>query len=150
MSEQQLLRDANIEPTGEVIAECLGSANSAYSEFMEEIQNHDIVLDWRYYNDGKAWLGKGLFKWSTVRGTQKEMTVFWLSIWEGFFKVAFYIPEKYRADAADLALDDTAKKMIEDAKQMGKLKFFPVVFELHSDRMFDTVFTLMDFKKTLK
>jgi len=59
LTEKQLLRDENIEPTGEVIAEGLGFANDVYVGFLEKLGKHDIELTWRYYNDGKAWLGKG-------------------------------------------------------------------------------------------
>ncbi|PKP08994.1 MAG: hypothetical protein CVU09_13085 [Bacteroidetes bacterium HGW-Bacteroidetes-4] len=38
-------------------------------------------VQWRYYNDGKAWLCKVSYK---------KKTVFWLSVWEAYFKVAFY------------------------------------------------------------
>jgi len=41
-----------------------------------------------------------------VRGGQKEVTAFWLSIWDGFFKTTFYIPEKARSEALNLPLDD--------------------------------------------
>jgi len=150
MEEKQLLRDANIKPTSEVIAECLDFANNAYIDFMEKLKNHRIEFNWRYYNDGKAWLGKGCYKWTTIRGTQKETTAFWLSIWNGFFKVTIYIPEKYRKEALSLSLNNETKKMIEDAKQMGKLKFFPLVFDLCSDEMFEEIFSLIDFRKRLK
>ena len=150
MKETQLLRDANIEPTSEVIAAGLGVANDAYVNFSKKLENHDIELNWRYYNDGKSWLGKGLYKWTTSRGTEKEMTAFWFSVWESFFKVTFYIPEKYRADALRLSLSDEIRQMIEEAKQMGKLKFFPLVFDLHSDALFEEIFTLIDFRKALK
>jgi len=149
LSEKQLLRDANIEPMSEIINKCLGIANDAYVEFLEKLKKHDIELNWRYYNDGKAWLGKGLYKWTTKRRTQKETTAFWLSIWEGFFKVSIFIPEKYRAEALIISLGDEVKSMVEDAKQMGKLKFFPLVFDLHSSKMFDEIFTLIDFRKNL-
>ena len=127
MKEMQLLRDVNIEPTSTNIATGLGFANDAYVIFLEKLKEHDIELAWRYYNDGKAWLGKGLYKWTTRRETQKETTAFWLSIWEGFFKVTIYIPEKYRLDALSLPVSDNMKETIEDAKQMGKLKFFPLI-----------------------
>ena len=42
MAEQQLLRDPGIEPGAEVIAACLGEANSAYIKFVEELNNHNI------------------------------------------------------------------------------------------------------------
>jgi len=150
MDKQQLLRDPNAEPTKELIADCLGPSGSTYVAFMEQLHNHDVGMDWRYYNDGKAWLGKGLFKWVTSRGTPKEITVFWLAIWEGFFKVTVYVPEKHREAALSLTLSNEARKMIEDAKQIGKLKFFPLSFEMHSGGKFDDLLTLIDFKKTLK
>jgi len=150
LKEQQLLRDATIEPTSEIIAEGLGAANNAYAKFIEELKNHNIQVGWRYYNDGKAWLGKALYKWTTIRGTQKEMTAFWLSIWDGFFRVTLYIPEKNRAEALNLPLGGEIKKMIGDSKQMGKLKFFALVFDLHSDELFDEIFTLIGFRKAIK
>ena len=149
IKEQQLLRDSNIEPTSEIIAEGLSTANSAYLQFIENLKKHDIQVDWRYYNDGMAWLGKGLYKWTTVRGTEKEMTVFWLSIWDGFFRVSLFIPEKARADALNLSVDDRITQMIENSKQMGKLKFFPLIFDLRSAELFDGLYTLIEFKKTL-
>ena len=150
MKEVQWLRDANIEPRSEVIADGLGSANDAYIGFLEKLENHNIELNWRYYNDGKAWLGKGLYKWTTIRGTQKETTAFWLSVWEGFFRLTVYVPEKYRAEALALSRDAETKKMIEEAKQIGKLKFFPLVFDLYSDEKFDEILTIVDFRKMLK
>ena len=150
MEERQLLRDSSIEPASEIIAEGLGKANDAYLQFVEDLKNHDIQVDWRYYKDGMAWLGKALYKWTTARGTEKEMTAFWLSIWDGFFRVSLFIPEKARADVLSLVVDDEITKMIENARQMGKLKFFPLVFDLRSTELFDGIYTLIEFKKAIK
>jgi len=150
MNEQQLLRDPDIEPTDEVIAAALDAANSAYAAFIEGLKKHDLEVEWRYYNDGKAWLGKGLYKWTTSRGTNKEMTAFWLSIYNGFFKVTIYIPEKVRAQALALPLEEEIKEMIKSAKRIGKLKFFPVTFDLRSDELFKDLYTLADFRKMVK
>ncbi len=147
---EQLLRNSDIEPSSDIIANALGESSNAYTEFINELSRHDIHLEWRYYNDGKAWLAKGLFKWTGVRGGQKEKTIFWISIWDGFFKVTIYIPEKSRADVLSLPIDDEIKLMISDSQQMGKLKYFPIVFDLYSDEMFEVVFLLADFKKSVK
>jgi len=149
-SKEQLLRNPEIEPSREVIAKALGESNSAYTEFLSELTNHDIHLEWRYYNDGKAWLAKGLFKWIGARGGQNEKTIFWLSIWDGFFKVTIYFPEKNRSDFGILQLDNEIKLKIDASQQMGKLKFFPIIFDLCSDEMFEEVFQLLDFRKSIK
>ena len=148
--EQQLLRNSDIKPTDEVIAQALGSVNSAYAAFIKGLQEHDLEVEWHYYKDGKAWLGKGLYKWATSRGTLKEVTAFWLSIYESSFKVTIYIPEKVRAEALALPLEDEVKEMIESAKRIGKLKFFPVTFDLRTDKMFKDLYTLADFRKMVK
>lgn len=150
LEKQQLLRDAGIEPTDEIIALALGAANPAYTKFAEKIKNHEIEVEWRYYNDGKAWLGKSLYKWETSRGTQKQLTAFWLSIWDGFFRVGFTFPERCRADLLALPLGEETKKMIEDSAQMGKLKIFSLVFDMSSDEKFNDIFTLIECKKKLK
>lgn len=148
---KQLLRNPNIQPTSDIIAEALQDANDSYIKFLNELANQDIDLEWRYYTDGKAWLGKGLYKWLGVRGGQKVTTVFWLSIWEAFFKITIYIPEKARDDLFSLPLNNTVKQMINDSKQMGnRLKFFPLVFELNSNESFEQIHILFDFKKSLK
>jgi hypothetical protein len=144
------LRDPAIQPYSNVISEALKEAYDAYMKFVSELENHDIHMDWRYYTDGKAWLAKGLHHWIGVRGGQKETTIFWLSIWDGFFKVTFFIPEKVRANALALPLDNVVKQMITDSKQMGKLKFFPLVFDVCSNERFEDVFSLVDFKKIYK
>ena len=149
MSEQQLLRDQSIEPTAEIIAEGLDSAYDAYQKFTKGLVPYEVQVDWNYYKDGNAWLGKGLYKWTTSRGTAKEKTVFWLSIWEGLFKVTFFLPEKYREDALNLPLNKEAKKMVKEAKQMGKLKFSPLIFDMDSDKLLDDIFTLVEFRKAI-
>ena len=146
-TKKQLLRDPDIEPSSDVIAEALGESNIAYIKFVDELASHDIHLEWRYYNDGKAWLAKGLFKWTGVRGGQNEKTVFWLSIWDGFFKVTIYVPEKSRADILSIPLGNELKQMIADLKEMGKVKYFPIVFDLCSDEMLEAVFLIADNKR---
>ena len=149
-TKEQLLRNPDIQPSSDVIAKALNEANNTYIKFANELINHNIEIEWRYYTDGKAWLAKGLYKWKGVRGVLKETTVFWLSVWDGFFKLTIFIPEKNREDALNLPLSDDINKMISESKQMGKLKFFPVVFDLYSDELLPSVFTLLDFRKNIK
>lgn len=150
MNGEQLLRDPNIEPTGEVIAAGLGASNGAYLRFCEDMKGRGVQVDWRYYNDGKAWLGKGLYKWTTSRGTAREMTAFWLSVWDGFFKVSMFLPERTRPDVLALPLGGEVRAMVGAAQQVGKMKTFPLIFDLRTDELFDDIFTLVEYKKTVK
>ena len=38
----------------------------------------------------------------------------------------------------------------DESKQMGKLKFFPIIFDLCSDELLDDVYMLVDFRKRMK
>lgn len=147
---KHLLRDSNIQPTSDVLAEALGEQYAAYTQFLAMLSSFDVTPQWRYYHDGKAWLMKGLYKWRTVRGTDKEKTIFWLSIWDGFFRVNFYFAEKARNGLCDLAISEKTKRMIEDAKQMGKLKFIPIVFDLCSGERFSDLGVLINYQKSIK
>lgn len=149
-NKEQLLRNPDIRPSEDVLAKALGEANNAYVKFINELARYDIQLVWRYYKDGKAWLAKGLCTWMGVRGGRNETTLFWLSIWDGFFKVTIFVPQKYHADLLALELDQEVRQMISEAKQMGKLKYFPLVFEISTDVLFDDLFILLQYRKSIK
>ena len=73
---KQSLRNPDIDPTSDVIALALGEVHMAYMKFINELANHDIQLEWCYYKDGNAWLAKGLYKWTGVRGGKNEKMFF--------------------------------------------------------------------------
>ena len=150
-AKRQMLRDPGIEPADDMIAAALGEANDAYLKFISQLNEMEIRLAWRYYTDGKAWLGKGLYRWTGARGGQRETTIFWLSLWQGFFRVTIYVPETSRAAILSLPLDDEVKRMAAEGERMGnRLKYLPLVFDLRSDELFPSVFALADFKKSLR
>jgi len=149
MADQQLLRDPNIPLTDETLAAALGDRQKTFSKFTERLKSSDVVIEWRYYNDGKAWLGKGQYKWTTPRGANKETTCFWFSVWDGFFRVTVFVKESVRAEAQNLPVSKAVKKEIAEAKQIGKLKFFPIIFVVRSDEILDDICTLVDFKKRI-
>ena len=149
MSNQQLLRDPGVEPTSEVLAEGLGAANSVYVKFIEGLKDYGITLmDWRYYNDGKAWLSKGEYKWTTPRGTNKVKPIFWLSIWDGFFKVSFFFGSEIQKELLELPISQNAKEIIKNARPMGKtMRFMPVVLDIANEAQLSDIYVLTEFKK---
>ncbi|MFV0528412.1 MAG: DUF3788 family protein [Lachnospiraceae bacterium] len=146
---QQLLRDATIKPTAEIIADGLGVTNAIYTKFIEELRKYSIsLMDWRYYNDGKAWLSKGEYKWTTARGTNKVKPIFWLSIWEESFRVSFNFSEKIRAELIALPISEATKKIICNTEPNGKtIKFLPIVFNITEGNQLNDIYVLVEFRK---
>lgn len=148
INAQQLLRDANIEPTVGIIADGLGATNTVYVKFIEELKGYNIsLMDWRYYNDGKAWLSKGEYKWTTARGTNKVKPVFWLSIWEGFFKVSFFFSEKIRTELLSLPISIGTKEIIKNTEATGKtMKSISIIFDITDKCQLNDVYVLAEFR----
>lgn len=150
MESKQLLREQNIEPSTEIIAAGLGTVNKQYLKFVGQLKKFDITLmDWRYYNDGKAWLSKGEYKWTTPRGVNKVKPIFWLSIWEGFFKVSFYFAAASRVELQALPISEDIKEIIVTAKPMGKtMRFFPLVIDVKNEKQLADVYEISKFRKS--
>ena len=136
-----LLTDPNQPPDKKTLAKSLGSGYKAYEDLMNLITAPDYSLqpEWRYYNDGKAWLCKVV---------HKKKTVFWLSVWEGgFFKTAFYFTEKTAAGIDTLDIDETIKKNFWAHKPVGKL--LPLVIEVSDKDQLEDLMKIIEYKKRL-
>jgi len=98
-----------------------------------------LVPEWRYYNDGKAWLCKAVFK---------KKTIFWLSVWDGFFKAGFYFVERHCPGIYELAVDDSIKQELKKAKPFGTL--YPVGLTISKSEQINDLLALIQYKKGLK
>ena len=141
MSAIMQLRDAAIYPTDKVLMDVLGDAFKVYSLFIETISIDPLSLsvEWRYYNDGKAWLAKV---------QSKKKTILWLSVWDNLFKITFYFTEKNIEAIAGLNISEAIKVVFCKAKPVGRL--IPLILEVRVIDQMDDLFTLVRFKKSLK
>lgn len=137
----QLLKDENIYPTPEIIRDTLGEAYPVYEQFLLTLAETfpGMAIDWRYYKDGKAWLGKC---------TAQKKTVFWLSVWEGSFKVSFYFTEITSHGAMVLEIAEEHKKRLQNAAMVGKL--VPLIFDISEEGQLADLFAVMKYKAALK
>jgi hypothetical protein len=138
---KQLLRDVNIFPTSEVIHEALREASVSYEQFLYRLSESfpEMSLDWRYYKDGKAWLCKG---------SKRKKTIFWLSVWEGFFKLSFFFTEKTCSGVMDLEIAEELKMQLRNAAMIGKL--IPLICDMSDECQLEDLFTVMKYKAALK
>lgn len=139
--ESQLLREQDVYPSEIVIKQALGASYAVFAEFEKTITSNTFALvsEWNYYKDGKAWLCKVLYK---------KKTVFWLSVWPGFFKVSFYFTEKNRDVISSLSVDMDIKEAFMQAKPIGRL--IPLTVNVNRKEQISDLLKLVECKKNLK
>lgn len=139
--ETMLLKDPQVLPTPEVLSGALGSSYPAYEELVATVcsPSYAIEVNWHYYNDGKAWLCKMV---------HKKKTVFWLSVWEGFFSTTFYFTAKNCTGIFDLGIDPSIIDDFNSREPIGKL--LPLVVEVREKAKLPDLLKIIDYKKRLK
>ncbi len=135
-----LLRDPNIPISSEVLAGVLGDAFGAYQTLEKDlIERLGLIYQWNFYKDGKAWLCKVSFK---------KKTVFWLSVWEGYFKITFYFSEKTLTGILDLPVNRQIVELLNNGVHIGK--FIPLTLDIHNQKMFSDLNEIIKYKMSLK
>jgi hypothetical protein len=139
--ETLLLREQDLFPSTEVLQKGLGKVYDVWEELVTQVTQGDLslTLDWNYYKDGKAWFCKVC---------QKKKTVFWLSVWDGFFKAAFYFTEKHLEGIAALDIAEQIKEDFCRAKPVGKL--LPMVVIVDRQKQLADLLKIIKFKKEAK
>ena len=139
--ETIFLRNPQILPAEEVIENALGDSYSAYEDLMKTITDTrwGLVPKWNYYKDGKAWLCKVSYK---------KKTVFWLSIWDKFFKTTFYFTEKTGSGITGLDIKLSIKESFSSNKPIGKL--IPLTIGIKNKDQIKDVLAIVEYKKSLK
>ena len=139
--ETQLLRDSGIFPSKEVLKGVLGDVYPVLETLEAQVTQGEfaLTLEWRYYNDGKSWLGKVC---------HKKKTVFWLSVWDGFFKTSFFFTEKHLESIAALDISEQIKKNFFSVKPIGKL--LPMVININKQEQLTDLLKVIELKKKAK
>ena len=139
--ETPLLRDPGTPPSDEILKGVLKGSYSAYEETIKTITGpeYGLMPQWNYYKDGKAWLCKVCYK---------KKTVFWLSVWEGYFKTAFYFVERYCPGIDKLVIDESIKEDFKTKKPFGTM--FPLVIKISKKDQIKDLLKVIEYKKSLK
>jgi len=139
--EKPLLRDPQIIPTAEVLDSILGCSYPVFDELMKAIADskYGLVVNWNYYRDGNVWLCKVVYK---------KKTIFWLSVWDGYFKTGFYFTEKNCSGIFELDIDEAIKIDFNNAKHIGKL--IPLAINIEKSEQLKDLLVIVDYKKSLK
>jgi hypothetical protein len=134
------LREPDILPSEEVLEKNIGKdVFRIYQELIVEISKMGLNTEWNYYKDGKSWLCKV---------TYKKKTVFWLSIWDGYFKTSFFFTAKNCFAIEDLDIDNRIKKEFTQTKAIGKL--LPLILDIREKDQLIDLLKIAECKKKLK
>lgn len=136
-----LLREAEIEPTEEVLEQVLEKEIfNVYQEILKIITSEfDLQYEWRFYKDGKSWLFKAV---------HKRKTIFWLSAWRGFIKTSFFFTEKTRSGIFDLPISGEIKEKFDATKATGKL--IALILDIEQEKQLNDFREIAKYKKSLK
>lgn len=139
MEERALIQltDETVFPNEGVLQDVLGPGYPVYLDLLRAFGRLGLSLEWRYYRDGKAWLGKV---------QHKKRTIVWMSAWKGFVKATVYVAEKDVAGLGALDLPEATKQALSVAKRVGKS--LPCTFELIGPEPLKELQVVMDYKMT--
>jgi hypothetical protein len=134
------LNDRDVFPTDEVLQDALGRRYAAYQALISSLTSpeYGLTAEWRYYIDGK-WLCKVC---------HKKKTIFWLSIWDKFIQITFYLMERHRDGISELAIDETLKSEFYQSEPVGT--HLPLVIRVTKKKQIQDVLAITRYKKSLK
>lgn len=144
------LRDSLMTPTDELLALVLGDSYTAYKALQDALPKLDMKQVWQWYTPYKAWFARGQHFWTTKRGTEKEKTLYWLYVYDGYFSMVVWFKEKNRTALLASDFSEQAKLLISNAETMGKLPTFPVSLDITAPELLAEVYALLDCKKRLE
>lgn len=133
------LSDENIYPSDEILKKVLGRSFNAYTELLKLYEENQLLPEWRYYNDGKAWLCKV---------QMKKKTVVWMSAWKGYMQAAIYFPERLLPEIYNLSITQDSITRIQSTKSVGKSR--PCIFEIRNKKALKDLKKVMLFKMSVK
>jgi hypothetical protein len=138
--ETIVLNDQSIEPNDEIVFSHLGDKRVYWEKMMNLLSDNPQGVNggWRYYNDGKSWL---------FRGLKKDKIVFWVGVLEGYFRVSFYLSGKAEPLIEKSNLPEKIKK---DFIATRGEKFRSIRFEINSAEDIENLRKLIDIKLKVK
>jgi hypothetical protein len=139
MDETIELRDPDARPDEAALKIVLGRGYPAYLALLDLLAEYEISPEWRYYNDGKAWLCKA---------ARKAKTIAWISARRGFITATFYIPAARIDGLYGLDVSDETKERIRATKNTGKSK--GATFDVRGKAVLKDLETVMKYKLAIK
>jgi len=137
--ESQIFTDPLVKPENEVLEKALGKKYNLFMDFVNKLNEQNLMIEWNYYNDGKSWLGKILYK---------KKNLCWVSLWNTGFKTTFLFTEKTVGGIHELEVDDEIKNMATNSRRSGKL--IAIILLIGNKKILKDALKMFEYKMQLK
>ncbi|MDR1757784.1 MAG: UDP-N-acetylmuramate--L-alanine ligase [Bacteroidales bacterium] len=136
--EYSPLENPNIYPDKEVLTRVLGDSYPAYEQLLNTItgDEYNLKTAWNFYPVNNTWL---------CRCYRKKRTVFWLSVWENYFRLTFYFTQHALKRIAALDLDKHLKLSLGLTEK--NTPNFPVIVSFNNETRLEDVLKIIHVKK---
>lgn len=127
-------------PSDEVLQQYFSEAEyELYRQLLDGLHKNDMQVDWNYYQDGKSWLGKMMFK---------KKNLGWLSSLETGLQVGVYFGERIWPQVLSLDLDERIQSKLPQIEKSGKL--YGITIPISDEAYVKAALSLVFFKKVAK
>lgn len=140
-SEPVLLSDRDVYPDEDYIFSIIGETKELWQIIMSYMSENFEGSDgkWNFYNDGKRWLYKMVYK---------KKTVFWATILPSAFRITFYLGNKAEQVIDTIDLPQSIKDDFGTAKRYGLIR--PVTILVNDSDSTANVLKMISIKAKLK
>lgn len=133
------LKNEDLFPDEAVLEKTLKNSYPAFEALTGLLHAEDVRIEWHYYRDGKAWMGKMMCK---------KKNLGWVHVYDGFFHTTFYFMERHGEALDALPLPDEVKKTFRQADPSARLR--PLSIRTDRATLPEDILLLLRFKKKLK
>lgn len=135
-----ILTNRDTYPTNEVLQQHFSDAEyTLYRQLLDGLHQNDLREEWNYYNDGKSWLGKILFK---------KKNLGWISYLETGLQIGVYFGARVWPQVLALEVDERIKSKLPQIEKSGKL--YGVIIPISDEAYVQAALQLVLFKKTIQ
>jgi hypothetical protein len=141
MMEEVYLTNKAVYPADDIIFALLGKTKVFWKSMLEDIETRypGSAGEWNFYNDGKRWLFKMVYR---------KKTVFWASVLKDAYRITFYLSKKGEPLVENSDIPDTVKEEFRNAKPYGAIR--PLTLIVRSQDEIEIIKKAIDIKISLK
>lgn len=138
--ESPALKNRDAAPTDDMLAQTLQASYGAFATWRAQLAAEGVELQWNYYRDTNAWLGKML---------AGRKNIGWLIPYAGYFRTNFFFMERHSGAIAASEIPEPLKAEFA-AKDFTTGKLQPLSVRIANPDPLADALTVLRFKKTLK